>query len=138
MTAFSDSSFDGETLFGTFYPKGYIVAVTHQKGDAEAAIAELQQAGFTDVRLWTGNEVQERHQAFLHQRSMLQRLGSAFAADEKLALDEYLQAAEEGHSFVTVHVADQSQVDTVRNTLVAFHAHQMHYYGDVGMTDLTP
>jgi hypothetical protein len=138
VTAFRDSSFDGETLFGTFYPKGYIVAVTHQKDDAEAAIAELQQAGFTDVRLWSGSEVQERHQAFLHQRSMLQRIGSTFAADEKLALDEYLQAAEEGHSFVTVHVVEQSEIEPVRNTLVAHHAHQMHYYGDVGMTDLAP
>ena len=138
MSAFNDNSFTGETLFGTFYPTGYITAVTHARTDAEAAQTVLQEAGFSDIRIWSGKEVQERHQAFLDQRSIAQRIGAAFAADEKLALDDYLQAADEGHTFLTVHVPDDTQVNRARDILIAHHSHQMHYYGPIGITDLTP
>jgi hypothetical protein len=138
MSAFTGDSFAGETLFGTFYPTGYIVAVTDARDDAEAAQAELVQAGFTELRIWSAAEVQERHQAFLDQRSLLQRIGSAVAADEKLVLDEYLQSAQDDHTFLTVHIPNADQVNQARDILVAHHAHQVHYYGAVGITDLTP
>jgi hypothetical protein len=138
MTAFKDDSFTGDTLFGTFYPTGYITAVTHGRPQAEAAQTALQEAGFDDIRIWSAEDVQARHQAFLSQRSMIQRISAAFAADEKLVLDDYLQAAEEGHTFLTVHIPDEAQVNQARDILVAHHAHQMHYYSPIGITDLTP
>jgi hypothetical protein len=94
MTTFEGNTFEGETLFGTFYPQGYIVASVDDPADADRAHAALQQAGFDEVRTWTGQEVLERHQAFIAQRNLAQRVGSIFASDEKLALDDYLEAAQ--------------------------------------------
>ena len=136
MPAFEEKSFTGQTLFGTFYPTGYLVAVLHARTDAEHAKLRLQNAGFAEVRVWTGQEVIERHEAFLAHRSVLQRLGSLLHSDERDALEEYLAAARQDHLFLTIHIPDHHQVERAHPLLVENNVHLMHYYTAVGMADL--
>jgi hypothetical protein len=137
MAAFENDLFRGETLFGTFYPKGYVVAAFRDRAAADDAHATLSQRGFGEARVWTGAEVIARHDEFMAQRSTLQRIGGAFGADEKVAIEEYLDAARAGHFFLTVHVPNEAEVEQVRAVIVSGeHARLMHYYGAVGMSNL--
>jgi hypothetical protein len=136
MPAFEDNAFTGQTLFGTFYPTGYLVATLHDRTDAEHAKWRLEEAGFAEVRVWTGPEVIERHEAFLAHRSVLQRLGGLLHSDERDALEDYLAAARQDHLFLTIHIPDHHQVERAHALLVEHDVHLMHYYTAVGMADL--
>lgn len=135
--AFKEGSFEGETLFGVFYPKGYLVAVLNDQASAEQVADELRQAGYNQVDIRSAQDVKQRHQAFMAQRTTLQRLGSAFAADEKLALEDYLQAADEDRTFVTAHVLDHADLGRTQAILRVHGASMVHYYGSAGMEDLS-
>jgi 2-polyprenyl-6-methoxyphenol hydroxylase-like FAD-dependent oxidoreductase len=137
MTAFQDNSFQGETLFGTFYPKGYVVAAFRDRAAANNAFAALEQHGFRETRVWSGDEVLARHDEFMAQRSTLQRIGGAFGADEKVALEDYLDAARSGHVLLTVHMPSEADVEQVRTVIAGDDARLMHYYGALGMADLS-
>jgi hypothetical protein len=125
--------------FGTYYPEGYIVAAVDSAETAEQAVAELRGAGFTegDVRTYSGQMVVENHEAFQRQRSVLQRIESAFASDEKEAVDEYIEEARRGRHFITVRAPDEEQIERARQVLAATGAYKMHHYGPSVMTDLS-
>lgn len=125
--------------FGTYYPEGYIVAVVDSAETAELGAAELRSAGFAedDVRTYSGEWVVENHEAFLRQRSVLQRIGSVFASDEKEAVDEYIEEARRGRHFVTVRASDEEQMERARQVLAAKGAYKMRHYGPSVMTDLS-
>lgn len=125
--------------FGTYYPKGYIVAVVDSAETAEQGAAELRSSGFAedDVRTYSGQMVVENHEAFLRQRSVLQRIGSAFASDEKETVDEYIEEARRGRHFITVHAPDEDKMERARQVLASKGAYKMHHYGPSVMTDLS-
>ena len=129
---------EGETLFGTFYPKHYIVAVIPEQDQAQQAVAALREAGHPEqeARLWTGAEVLDRYNTFLQKRNVLERLGSYLPSDEHEALQQYVSEAEEGQYFVTVYAPHPDQIERARDILAKHGASDMHYYGEFVMTDL--
>lgn len=107
------------------------------RATADDVYAALTQQGMQDVRVWTGDEVLARHNGFMDQRNVLQRIGENFGADEKTALQDYLDAAEDGYFFLTVHAPSDAEVNGVRSVLMNNNARLMHYYGRTGMADLS-
>jgi hypothetical protein len=123
--------------FGVFYPKGYLVAVVEDEERANAGAADLREKGFTDVATWSGEQVLSSHEQLTSHRSVLQRLESLIASDEKEAVEGYLDSARRGRHFVTV-LAPSSEEMTSASTILHGHgAYKMHHYGERVMTDLS-
>lgn len=118
---------------GRYYPKGWIVAVIHERAQAEQAAEELRAAGFADedVRLFSGAEVLELDRAFNEQRSLGQRLGGLLPSDQGAAQQEYLDEARRGRHFVLVH-ASGPEMERPRAILASHRAHVMRHYGELG------
>lgn len=122
--------------WGHYYPKGWVVAVIHERAEAERAAEALRTAGFADedVRLFSGREVLELDRAFDEQRSIGQRLGGLLSSDEAAAQQEYLDEARRGRHFVLVHASGPERAGAI---LASHEAHAMRHYGDLAITDLT-
>ena len=135
MRDLSRTSFAGYTL-GTWYPTGYIVALTHEQTDAERVQLELQQAGVEHVQVWTAQEVLANYAAFQKQRSVIERVVASVAAEERTVRDDNVEAAQEGYSFLTIPVSDRARFDDIRQILGTHPIRRAHYYGRYTITDL--
>ena len=53
----------GDILFGVFYPRGYIIPVFDEPGQAERALGSLLKQGIPreSAKLWTGEEALVYH-----------------------------------------------------------------------------
>lgn len=69
--------------------------------------------------------------------SQMQRLAGAIASDEKDAIKEYVSLTEQGRHFVDVYVPEESDVAEVESILETHQAHDMHYYGEWDLVDLS-
>ncbi len=127
---------DGEIVFGVFYPTRYIIAVFDTAAQADQAVTAVKQVR-CDARHATPQQVLERAHEFLRERSPVQRLEGAFSSDEKEAMRDYISLAEQGRHFVDVHVPEESEVAQVESILEAHQAHDMHYYGEWDLVDLS-
>ncbi len=130
----------GDVLFGVFYPRGYIVAVFDEADDVDKAVVELASHGIEgdDVTAWTGRSARRYIKNLRENLGVISQMAAKLplSGDEKEAADLYLKLAEEGHEFITVRVADEDQVGTIRALLAEHNAHTMRYYGDWAVTDL--
>jgi hypothetical protein len=133
-----DAEWVAATLFGTFYPKGYVIAVVEDDGAAEGAAAAVRAAGFPgeEVRLFAGDEVLAIHERYLKERSVLQRIGGAFPSEEAAALGEYLDAARGGRRFLTVHAPESAEADRVATALADQPIAMIRHYGQRTIRDL--
>jgi hypothetical protein len=135
MTSLSTTSFAGYT-FGTWYPTGYIVALTREYTDAVGLQQALQQAGIEDVEVWRADEVYANYTAYRLQRSMMERMIAVLATDERAIQDDNLQAAQEGYTFLTIPVSDPTRLDELHQLLITRPIYRAHYYGRYTMRDL--
>jgi hypothetical protein len=124
--------------FGAYYPTGYVVAVLHERENADHAQAALESGGFArdDVRVFSGAEVLEIDRRYHEQAGLVQRMASHIASDERTAQEEYLAEARHGRNFVTIHAATTEQVHAAQSILKAHGGHQIRYYGNLAITDL--
>jgi hypothetical protein len=128
----------GATMFGTYFPKHYVVAVIHDPERAAKAAEELRGSGFAegDVEVWPGERVLANHHAYLERHGLRHRLGQLFPGDEDEALKEYLGEAERGAHLVTVLAPDPEPRGRAASVLKAHGGHATRYYGDHTFTDL--
>lgn len=135
----SDAKNPLATALGFYYPRHYVVAVIHDPSRASAALTALKDAGFDEAaaELCPGPEFVKNYRDFVEHQSLLQRASRLFPAEEEAAVRDYLAEAEQGASFVTVHVPEREGRDRVRDLLKAHGGHAMRYYGDRTITDLT-
>ncbi len=126
------------TALGTYYPRHYAVAVVSDPAAAMKALAALQGAGFRDAaaEICPGADFIKNWGDFVAQRGSLARIADLFPAEERSAVEEYLAEAENGASFVTVHVTTTEDRNRARDLLKPFGAYGMRYYGDRTITDL--
>jgi hypothetical protein len=136
MAAFQGNSFGGDMVFGTYYPKGYLIATFNDGAAAHGAHGALTQHGFAQTRVWTGEEAIAQHDALAAQRNAEWQHGSSLQANNKLGLQDYMKAAHDGAFFVTLPVPDETMVEQARAALANYQPHMVHYYGSVGMIDL--
>jgi hypothetical protein len=128
----------GGTMFGTYFPRHYVVAVIHDAAKAEAAAAEIRAAGYDEgaVEVWRGERVLANHAAYLERHGLLNRVASLFPGEESEVLAEYLAEARNGANFVTVLAPHPGPRETARGILRAHGGHAMRYYGNHTFTDL--
>jgi hypothetical protein len=131
---------EGDILFGAFYPLGYIIAVFDEPGQAERALDSLLERGIgrDSAKLWTGEEALAYHTQLKKSRSVISRLKSKSPPSrvEHATVERYLTYAQEGREFITVHVADEEQVERIGDLLAEAGAHSMRYYGRWTTRDL--
>jgi hypothetical protein len=126
------------TALGTYYPRGYVVAVIHDPASATNALAALQGEGFVDTAaaICPGPEFVKNWSDFTAHRGPLARIADLFPAEEQSAVEEYLVEAENGASFVTVYATTPDDRNRARDVLRNFGGHSMRYYGDQTISDL--
>ncbi len=126
------------TALGTYYPRHYVVAVVNDPAAATKALAALQDAGFGDAvaEICPGPEFIKNWGDFVAHRGPLARIANLFPAEERDAVEEYLAEAENGASFVTVHVTSTADRNRARDLLKSHWGYDMRYYGDRTITDL--
>ncbi len=126
------------TLWGVYYPTGYVVAILPDDDTARQASEALTAAGFAadDVRVHPGQEVVGRHEQFLKDRSLAQRVLAAIHSDEREALDEYIEEAREGSAFVTVHAPREDRVRQAHAVLADQGAYGMRHYDRTALHEL--
>jgi hypothetical protein len=130
------NKFDGiENELGVLYPKGFIVALFANGGDATAAAADLTAAGFTDVRLFTPDEVLNRVAAVKMHQSLLQKIETALS-EEQVPADKFLEDVRRGAHTVMVHAEDKNHIDRARPILKAHNFTKGGHYGTWTMTEL--
>jgi uncharacterized protein YgbK (DUF1537 family) len=126
--------------FGTYYPKGYVVAVFDTLDQAKQAAQALCEADCDPdlVRVLSGPEALAIDERFHQERTLAQRIGGLLAADEGEAEQQYREAAERGSAFVTVHAPDLDEAQRVDEILERLGAHGVRHYGPRVMTVLSP
>lgn len=129
----------GASLFGVFYPKHFIVTVFAEKEAAESAASALQDAGFEEdkVRTWDGKEVAANHDKYVAERGVLQKIGSLFPSEEHDVLNDYIDQARAGGTFLTVFAPEEGQRQTAAPIIGEAGGVLMRYYGDNTITNLT-
>ena len=129
----------GASLFGVFYPKHFIVTVFAEKSAAEAAATDLQEAGFgqDEVKTWDGAEVAANHDKYVAERGFLQKVGSLFPSEEHDVLNDYIEQARAGGTFLTVFAPEEGERQTAAPIIAEAGGVLMRYYGDNTITNLT-
>jgi hypothetical protein len=127
------------TVLGNYYPTHYVVAAVDDPSRAAQALTALREAGFSDAtaQICPGPQFLKNYQDFIDHRGTLARVAAAFPSEEQSAIAEYLEEAERGSSFVTVHTPERAKRDEARDLLKAHGGHAMRYYGDHAITDLS-
>jgi hypothetical protein len=123
------------TEVGFLYPENDVLAVVDDRATGERALAALQQAGIPagDMDLLPGGWFVERMRALRRRHRLLQLL--AFS-DERDLIRGYVDEAANGHSLVTVHAAEPSVLERVRQVLVAHGARHLLHWERFTVTDL--
>lgn len=126
------------TLWGVYYPTGYVVAVLDDANAAARATESLTAAGFADddVRVHSGGEMLERHERFMQGRNLAERVVGAIDSDEREARDEYVAEARNGKVFVTVHAEHEDRVHAAHAALVGHGAYAIRHYDKTALHDL--
>ena len=109
---------EGDTSFGIFYPRYYIVAGYRTIADAEAAEAAFRQEGSAaeDVRAATGEFVVGQLEA-RHGASWLERMEARlveFAGTETGYIREDADLARDGGAFLFVYAPDDARLAQAR------------------------
>lgn len=128
----------GATMFGTYFPRHYVVTVIPDRERPEQAVADLRADGFAsdDVELWSGEQVLANHEPYLAQHGLRERLGRLFPGEESEVLEEYLEEARNGANFVTVRAPDEEPRGRAAAILKGHLGHAMRYYAKYTFTDL--
>jgi hypothetical protein len=126
------------TLFGTFYPTDYVVAVFDEIEQADQALAQLRQAGWPEeeVGRQTGEAVLANHQATHAHQNLFQRIGHALSSDEGNVLEQYLDEARAGHAFVTAYAPTKEQTHKASAILASYGGYRMRHYGEWTFSDI--
>ena len=133
-----------DDLFGTWYPKDFVVAVINDPTQAGRAAAALREQGLDpdDVHLVTGPEALAWDARFRAQMHPVKHFAAMLlsGSEEGIMEDRYLREAQEGHSFALVRFEtldeNSPRAQTVREVLQAHDARMVTYYGDLHLARL--
>lgn len=110
---------DGETSFGSFFPKNYVLAVFKTDAEAAQAGAALSTAGFSaeDIIVASGSDIAEHDAAVHSNQGVLAKLGdklSRLYTDEAVDAEALMELAHQGAAFVLAYAPEEEA--TVRAT----------------------
>jgi hypothetical protein len=118
-----------------FQPKGFLVAILADAGEAERAAAALRAAGFADrqLRTFTPEQILDDYARYVAQKSLPRRV-TAFADDQE-TLDLYHGHARDGRYALWVHVVDDDAADRAIRGLAGFPTLHIRHYGHRRQSD---
>lgn len=125
-------------MFGTFYPKHFIITVFTDPAQGQQAVEALHGVGFGADATWflTGDQVLDADDAYLAEHRGRRRIGQLFPSEETAVQNEYLEEAKQGHAIVPVHTPEPAQQTEARDILRRHGGRSMRYYGDDTLVDL--
>jgi hypothetical protein len=121
---------DPPTLWGTYYPEGYVVAALPDQEAARLGAAALGEAGWPadEVRVVSGEEALSRRQAYVGGQNALRRLVAALPSAEGEAFKQYVEAAERGEHFVITRAPTAARAEQAASILAPHGAHLIRHY----------
>lgn len=135
MTQQTKDSFPTST-----FPKDHVVAVLNDTGEAEQAVQELQQAGYSadSIHLFRSQDFVRSFEDTQQQASGFAKLLHTFqgSSDEGFAGNMYLDEARRGHNILAVYEPKSDKTERVRTILVKHSAHLIKHFGTWAVTDL--
>ena len=132
---------DGETSFGSFYPKNYLLAVFPDDATAVRAGDALRAAGFAedDVVVASGAQALAHDAALNANEGWFTRLREQWAklyTDASAGTQRLLERARAGSAFVLTYAPEDDQRARAADTLRPLGPQRMLYYGAFTVTDL--
>jgi hypothetical protein len=120
-----------------FSPRGFLVAILDDAGQAERAKTALRDVGFADkdLRVYTSQQILDDHDRFLAQRSLVRRVVGAFT-DDPDTIDLYFGYARDGRSALWVHVPDDADAERAVRCLADHPILHIRHYGHHRQQDL--
>ena len=131
----------GETSFGVFYPKDYVLAVFADPAKGDRAAAALEVAGFdpSDVLVAGSDEVLARHRELTADLGLVGRLKqfvSRHFGDEAEMLGDVVAHARQGHAFVLAYAPDGDRAVRAAAAVRPLGPVILRKYGAFTLTDL--
>ncbi|MGY1696784.1 hypothetical protein ACI780_17950 [Geodermatophilus sp. SYSU D00814] len=119
-----------------FAPRGFLVAVLTDAGEAQRAAAALQTVGFTDreLRIFAPDQILEDYARYTAQKSVPRRVVTALT-DDRETLDLYHGHARDGRYALWVHVADDDEAGRAIRGLSGSAALHIRHYGHHRQSD---
>lgn len=132
---------DGDTSFGTFYPKHYVLAAYPDDATAGRAGDALRAAGFAadDVVSASGAEVVARSEAETAHQGALTRLREQWSrlyTDGSAESKRLLDLAGQGAAFVLAYAPEEDQTNRAAAALRPLGPEVLRYFGTFTVTDL--
>ena len=124
----SKSKFEGiETDYGLLYPTGFIVAMFATADDAQKTAHALTDAQFSDVRLFSNQELSQHVAALQSQQSFIDRVRVELD-ESKAASDVFLERVKEGNHAVLVRAEDEDAIQRALPILRPYNPGLMEHY----------
>jgi len=131
----------GDTMFGIFYPTGYVLSVFPDVAEADRAVDALLAAGFTahDLVVATGPEVLVYSGELRADPGLFSRfehfVAGLYGGEADLA-DELVGLAERGHVFVAAYAPDDAATARVAEAVHPFAPVVLRKFDPLTFTDL--
>lgn len=120
-----------------FNPRGFLLLVLEDDGEAERASARLLDVGFADHhrRTYSGQQVLEERKAFVAQQGLARRVVENLTIDQDV-VDLLLRYADEGRAFLWVVAPRREDANRAIRGLSDHKVLFVRYYGDRGVEDI--
>jgi hypothetical protein len=119
-----------------FRPKGFLVAILPDAGEAGRAAEALRAAGFADrtLRIFTGEQILADYARYTARQSGPRRAVAA-VTDDPETLELYHGHARDGRAALWIHVADDDEADRAIRGLADFPTLHLRHYGHRRQSD---
>lgn len=137
------SKHDGdEDVFSVFYPVDYIIAAFERADQADGAMRALREAGFTGKKVlrFSSEEMLSRHEDAKQDAGLLDKLKVAVSqtlGDESNYAEQYVELAQQGHTFLFIHAPDDETMQRVSELIQPFDPKRARHYSSTVITDIT-
>ncbi len=134
----------GETPTDVFYPRGYVITAFVAPDQAEEVRQELKKQGFVDehVVVLKPHEVlaENRERKAVEDGSLIGKFQAFFSnmGDDSNFVEQYVDLARKGHTFVLVFAPEAADTERVRQTIQPFNPQRPRKYDHMAVTDLLP
>jgi hypothetical protein len=120
-----------------FEPRGFLVLILEDAGQADLAKAALGDAGFAegDLRVYSGDQILADHDRYMAQRSLTGRVVGALT-DDRGTIELYFGYARQGRAALWVRVPDRADANRALRYLADQRVLHLRYYGHYSQEDI--
>ncbi len=132
---------DRRLHFGNHCPVDHLIAVLRTGDEAEQAVQNLYDAGYTDIDVlegWAGRVVIESEERAANPLTRAWERLTTYLSDDTDARQGALDALSQEHAIVMVFAPGGAQAAQAERILLAHGAHSLRYCGRWSITELSP